>query len=46
MKHLLALTAGVAVGYIVVTKTFDTIAARIRDIDIDAAWEWASEEWS
>lgn len=46
MKHLIVLAAGAAVGYYVVTKALATIAAHVRDIDIDDAWEWCSEEWS
>lgn len=46
MKHLIVLAAGAAVGYFVVTRTLAAVAAHVRDIDIDSAWEWAAEEWS
>lgn len=46
MKHLIALAAGAAVGYVIVTRTLAAVAAHVRDIDIDNMWEWASEEWS
>ncbi len=46
MKHLIILAVGAAVGYLAVTRTLKTVAAHVRDIDIDNAWEWASEEWS
>lgn len=46
MKHLLAVAVGAAVGFVLTARALKFVEARIRDTDIDLAWEWASEDWS
>lgn len=46
MKHLVALAVGAAVGFVLTGRALKYIERRIRDTDIDLAWEWAEEQWS
>ena len=46
MKHLIIFAAGAAVGFALVRRGLSYVERRIRDTDLDSAWEWASEEWS
>ncbi len=46
MRELLALAAGLTVGYIVVSKIMPAVQARLESVDLDSAWElWNSEGW-